>query len=388
VEGPEARELFLLVRPPAGAVDAGAQAEAIYRAVLDVLEANGGSFASVACETLFLRNPPADLAPVRAARQRVVEAHAAASHRPATTEIGQPPLDPRARLEVAVQAVLALPAGPAPRVAVVEARPVCGCAECVRSHGVRVEVGDETRLDARGLYGTGKDAHEQALGMFGVAEGLLQKAGMDFRDVVRTWIHLREIDRDYADLNRARRAFFAARGIAPPPASTGIGGELVADGHDLCLGVYAVRNPRAPVRVVMQAPTLNDAASYGSDFARGIRIVEANKVALHVSGTASLDEAGRTAHRGDLEAQAARMLVNVAALLEGQGASFADVVCAVTYLKRPADAERLREILRQAGFDGFPNAMVSAEICRIELLCETEALAVLSRATPPPPEGG
>ena len=51
--------------------------------------------------------------------------------------------------------------------------------------------------------------------MFGVAEDLLRQAGMEFRDVVRTWIHLREMERDYADLNRARRAFFEARGIDP-----------------------------------------------------------------------------------------------------------------------------------------------------------------------------
>ena len=65
--------------------------------------------------------------------------------------------------------------------------------------------------------------------MFGVAEDLLQRAGLEFRDVVRTWIHLRDIDRDYADLNRARRAFFAARGIDPAPASTGIGGGPVPE---------------------------------------------------------------------------------------------------------------------------------------------------------------
>jgi 2-iminobutanoate/2-iminopropanoate deaminase len=130
----------------------------------------------------------------------------------------------------------------------------------------------------------------------------------------------------------------------------------------------------------MTAPTLNEATLYGSDFARGMRMVETNKVALHVSGTASIDEAGRTAHPGDFEAQADRMLVNVAALLEGQGATFADVVSAVTYLKRPADARRLREKLRDAGFEGFPNALVAAPICRPDLLCETEALAVLPRA--------
>jgi enamine deaminase RidA (YjgF/YER057c/UK114 family) len=71
------------------------------------------------------------------------------------------------------------------------------------------------------------------------------------------------------------------------------------------------------------------------------------------------------------------MLVNVAALLDGQGASFEDVVSAITYLKNPEDAPRLRQKLREAGYDGFPNVLVVAPVCRPELLCETEALAVL-----------
>jgi enamine deaminase RidA (YjgF/YER057c/UK114 family) len=376
VEGPEARELFFLCQPGAGA-DTGAQAEAIYRAILGVLAADGASFAAVVCETLFLRSLRADLAPVRAARDRVLAACDAPSHRPATTEIEQPPSSQRA-VEVSVQAVLPLRARPPLRVDSFAARSACGCAECARSHGLRVHVGDEVRLYAGGLYGTG-DAYQQTLSMFGVAEDLLRQAGMEFRDVMRTWIHLREIDRDYADLNRARRAFFEARGIAPAPASTGIGGGPVPEGHDLCLGVYAVRAARPLLRTVMNAATLNEAASYGSDFARGMRIVETNKVALHVSGTASIDETGRTAHPGEFEAQADRMLRNVAALLEAQGAGFGDVVSAVTYLKRAEDAERLRQKLHEAGFEGFPNALVAAPICRPELLCETEALAILPR---------
>jgi enamine deaminase RidA (YjgF/YER057c/UK114 family) len=127
----------------------------------------------------------------------------------------------------------------------------------------------------------------------------------------------------------------------------------------------------------MTSPTLNEAAQYGADFVRGLKVVEANKVALHVSGTASIDEHGRTAHVGDFEAQADRMLVNIAALLEGQGANFGNVVSAITYLKHPADARRLREKLRATRFEGFPHALVAAPICRPDLLCETEALAVL-----------
>ena len=376
MEGPEARELFLHCRPPDATADPGPQAEAVYRAILGVLEAEGGSFGSVVTETLFLRSLREDLEPIRGARGRVVGACADA---PATTEIEQPPLDERARLEVSVQVLL--PRGAPLGLDTFEPGRACGCSECARSHGLRVHLGGEVRLHAGGLYGRGEGAYEQALAMFAVAEDLLERAGMDFRDVVRTWIHLRDIDRDYADLNRARREFFEARGIDPAPASTGIGGGPVPAEHDLCLGVYAVQIPgaRPPERSVMTAPTLNEAMLYGSDFARGMRMVETNKVALHVSGTASIDELGRTAHPGDFDAQVDRMLVNVAALLEGQGASFGDVVSAITYLKRPEDAPRLRKKLHEAGFEGFPNALVAAPICRPALLCETEALAVLPR---------
>jgi enamine deaminase RidA (YjgF/YER057c/UK114 family) len=376
-EGPEARELFLSCEPPSGVLDAGEQAEAVYRAILDVLEAEGGSFSSVVWETLFLRNAYADRESIRAARGQVLAASDESSHRPATTEIEQPPLNEQGCLEVSIQAVLPNP--PPLRVDSFVANPTCGCAECARSHGVRVRMGGEARFYIGGLCGRGENAYEQTLDMFGVAEGLLRQAGMEFGDVVRTWIYLRDMERDYAALNRARRDFFTSRGIDPAPASTGIGGGPVARGHDLCIGLYGVQSVPPPVRTVMTTPTLNEAPLYGSDFSRGTRIIETNKVALHVSGTASIDEAGRTVHLGDFEAQVDRMLVNVAKLLEGQGATFGDIVSAVTYLKDPKDAERLRVKLQEAGFEGFPNVLVAAPVCRPELLCETEALAVLPK---------
>ena len=202
---------------------------------------------------------------------------------------------------------------------------------------------------------------------------------MEFTDVVRAWIHLGEMERDYPSLNKARREFFKSRGIDPVPASTGIGGNPVSDSHDLSLGIYAVKATNAPQRTVMTSPTLNEAGEYGADFVRGMKMEEANKIALHVSGTASIDEEGRTAHIGDFEAQVDRMLVNVSALLERQAASIADIVSAITYLKHPADAVRFREKLHEAGFEGFPNVMVVAEVYRPDLLCETEVLALLPR---------
>lgn len=374
VEGPEARELFLHCQPPADTSDPAAQAAAIYRAILVTLDTEGCSFEHVVTETLFLRDLQANLVSVREARGEALDVWDVTDHYPATLEIEQPPLNESACLEVSLQALM--PRESSLQLVSIEAAPSCGCAECASVRGLRVQVGNEVHLHASGLCGPGADAYEQTLAMFGAAEDLLQRAGMDFRDVVRTWIYMRDIDRDYGALNRARRAFFAARGVEPVPASTGIGGGPVSGAHQLCLGVYAVKAGCPLVKTVMTSPTLNEASEYGADFVRGLRVREANKDALLVSGTASIDEHGQTVHRGDIDAQADRMLLNIAALLERQGARFADIVHAITYVKHAADAERLRERLRTAGFAGFPHALVVAPICRADLLCETEVLAV------------
>ena len=47
------------------------------------------------------------------------------------------------------------------------------------------------------------------------------------------------------------------------------------------------------------------------------------------------------------------------------------------YLKRHGDAPVLGALRRQRGFDGFPYALVEAPLCRPELLCEAEAVAML-----------
>jgi enamine deaminase RidA (YjgF/YER057c/UK114 family) len=378
VEGPDALELFFSCKPNAKQQEAGEQAEAIYRAVAEIVSNAGGDLSSLVSETLFVRNITANIDSVRQGRERALaRCGAGGDYSPATAEVEQAPLDSTVCLEVLVQAIVPMNS-PAPFECVTTI-PVCGCKECAGLHGKIVRVGDDTRFYANGIFGRGKSAYQQTQAMFEAAESLLQQAGMAFSDVMRTWIYLREMDRDYAQFNRARREFFHSRGIDPIPASTGIGAGLVPSEHDVCLGVYAIQAERSSLRTVMTTPTLNEAPVYGSDFSRGMRIDEANKVALHVSGTASLDETGQTVHVDDFDAQADRMLVNVAALLQGQGADFGDVVSAMTYLKHPKDAGRLQEKFRAAGYEGFPNVLVEAPVCRPELLCETELLAILPR---------
>ena len=376
VNGPVADELYFLCRPERGVTDVAAQAEAVYRGMLELLASEGASVATVASETLFVSDHRRDLELILETRRRVLEEAESGPCRPVTAVIGQPPLGNGASFELSALAVI--PHQQQSRSTTeVWSSPVCGCEACARVPARLVRVGEQTHAYAGNLYGAGEDAFEQTYAMFCSGEELLREAGMSFHEVVRTWMYLRDMDRDYAEFNRARREFFRSRGIELMPASTAVGGEPSADAHDVSMRLYAVKSPE-PLNVEpMSTPTLNEAWMYGSDFSRGLKTEDANKITLHVSGTASIDEAGSTVHVGDFQAQAERMLVNISSLLEAQGASFQDLVSAVAYLKNAGDAPLLRAIFHEHGFEGFPCTLVEAPICRPELLCETEAVAVL-----------
>jgi 2-iminobutanoate/2-iminopropanoate deaminase len=377
--GPEADELAIHCRPEARTPDTVQQAEAAYRGLAALLAARQASFRDLTCETLFLRDVRRELPLVLGARTRVLFDLGESAGAPRPAFIQQAPVDAGASFELAASAVV-------PRQrdtwSVRDVRTVtsCACEGCARSGARLVRLGDQASLHTTNVYGTGGDAFEQAWEMFRAAERLLDHCGMGFRDVVRTWIHLRDIDRDYDALNKARREFFRRRGIEMRPASTGVQGIPFPAAHDFSISLQAVRSLRPLDVTPMSAPTLNEAWSYDADFSRGLRVAEANKVALYVSGTASIDEAGRTVHVGNFEAQVGRMLDNIASLLAQQGATFEDLVSGVTYLRNPSDAPVLRSMCHQRGFDGFPCALVEAPLCRPELLCEAEAVAMLAPA--------
>jgi enamine deaminase RidA (YjgF/YER057c/UK114 family) len=378
--GPAADELAILCRPQDRSADTVHQAEAAYRALTRLLAGHQASFRDLACETLFLRDGRRDLPLILDVRTRILAEIGESACAPPPTFIQQAPLDLSARFELSASALV-----PRQRetwsVRDIRAVPSCPCAGCARSGARLVRLGAQTSLHTSNVYGTGRDAFEQARDMFRAAERLLGQCGIGFRDVVRTWIHLRDIDRDYDALNQARREFFRHCGIERLPASTGIQGIPFPDTHDFSISLYAVSSPRPLDVVQMSTPSLNEAWTYGADFSRGLRLAEANKVALYVSGTASVDETGQTVHLGNCKAQVDRMLHNIASLLAQQGASFENVVSGVTYLKNPSDAPALRALCPQRGFDGFPCAQVQAALCRPELLCETEAVAMLPLAT-------
>jgi enamine deaminase RidA (YjgF/YER057c/UK114 family) len=365
--GPLADELFIQCRPDLGCgKDIAHQATSIYQELDALLRRENGPLSAVAAETVFFRNIKRDFEPFQSARRQFFSAGTGSVPTiPAATFIEQPPLDTEA--DVAVSAIAILPHG--------------GSMESL-SYSAPVSahafvLGKQRYLFAGNICGTPGNAFDQTYSMFSLADEMLAKERMNFRNVVRTWIYLREMERDYGEFNRARREFFRHHNVTLLPASTGICGSPFADNADFTLAFCAIRDPQHLKAAAMTTPTLNEACTYGSDFSRGLRVVEANKVALYVSGTASVDEEGRTAHVDEFAPQVERMLLNIETLLAAQHASFQNVVSAVTYLKTAADAPAFQRVLNNRGLADLPNLLVHAAVCRPDLLCEMEAIAAL-----------
>jgi enamine deaminase RidA (YjgF/YER057c/UK114 family) len=291
-------------------------------------------------------------------------------------------------------------AGPLPITPLLQppAAPSCFCSllvHAVRSHGAsRVWCGLTTqpaastvlRAGARHLRLTsiaprtelapGSTVAEAAYDMLAQASHALTARGLSFKDVVRTWIVVRDIHRNYEAVNQARNQFFAEQQIVRLPASTCVEGTLEVSGCPVAMDLYAVAGTEQ-VRVEAIPPGfMGDATAYGSSFARGTLIDEPGRSMVYLSGTASIDAQGAVVSLGSVSGQLDCMLGNALSLLGQVGMDFGHVVSAVAYLKRAGD---YGEFLQAASAHGLPasvpTAVVVANICRPEWLCEIELCA-------------
>jgi enamine deaminase RidA (YjgF/YER057c/UK114 family) len=217
-----------------------------------------------------------------------------------------------------------------------------------------------------------------------LAEELLAEREWSFHDVRRTWFYLHDILDWYGDFNCARNQEFDRMGLSRVasnvslPASTGIfahnprGGWCVFD-------LLAVRSPNGcPMDVRrLSNPRQSEAPEYGSAFSRGLALTTEGCRYLLVSGTASIDDQGRSVHVNDFESQAERTLDTVAALIGVGGGEIDDICQATAFIKRREDISDLKSILARRGMDRLPVVYTVGDVCRDELLFELDATAVV-----------
>ena len=158
---------------------------------------------------------------------------------------------------------------------------------------------------------------------------------------------------------------------------------------DLIAELAKVGNEPIEKRAITNLGVLNEAYEYAkpSSFSRGMRIDIGNIVILLISGTASIDEQGRSVHIGDFRAQMRRTYKNITALLAAEGATWHDIVRTTCYL-RDIDRdyaefnEERTTFFKEQGLDPLPASTgIEAKLCRPELLVEMEAIAMFKRST-------
>ena len=251
---------------------------------------------------------------------------------------------------------------------------VSGRCEALSIPGGRLCLGRGWRmLHLASIEGGEGPPDAQAREMFGRAAAIARSHGFEYGDTVRTWIYLRRLLDWYDDFNAVRREFYALHPFCSGafPASTGIQAAFLPS--ECRMDALLVQG--VPVTPVVRTARQGRPSSYGSAFSRGMEVEIDGRRTIHVSGTASIDGAGRSLHRGDAGAQCRETLRSVAAVLDERGAELRDIVSATVFCKTPEVRSDFRHALDVFGVPQLPAICVVADICRPELLVEMEAVA-------------
>jgi len=283
--------------------------------------------------------------------------------------------------------------------AVRPAQPVGGV-WTIQDHGIPCgrawKRNEATFLLLQNLHGIGRRAGakenraRQAGRMLKRANELLVAQGATYHDVARTWIYLDGILDWYDEFNRVRNLKYAQFGLLsapasheggrplPPPASTGIEGANPLGAHCV-MDLLAVTGPPGvrPAITRMSNTKQKDAFCYGAAFSRGVCIQESDVTQIQISGTAAIDEEGKSLFPGDITAQINRTLDNIEALMAQVDGGLNDISGATVFLKRIEDVPRYRQVAARRGLTHLPAVVVLADVCRAELLFELDAMAVI-----------
>jgi enamine deaminase RidA (YjgF/YER057c/UK114 family) len=148
----------------------------------------------------------------------------------------------------------------------------------------------------------------------------------------------------------------------------------------------AVHRDRPPIeKFSVHAPqVINEAYDYQkpSSFTRALRLELGGYKILLISGTASVNEEGKTEHPGDFKAQTWRTYRNITNLLKAEGMTWHDVVRTTNYLRDIerdyAEFNKIRtSFFRWMNLDPLPASTgIQARLCWETLLVEIETYAI------------
>jgi enamine deaminase RidA (YjgF/YER057c/UK114 family) len=362
-------------------VQPGAVTEKLYRKILQELKTHG---LSIVHERVFGSLDAHE--EVRAARDRVFTEYGLDAGAPWTYIEGQP-LWGRGLAGVQIRAVMSETGG---IWTVYDREAPVG--KGWNSHGASF-------IMLQNIHGLGNGAspdqsrEDQAGRMLERVQDILHQQKISFRNVVRTWIYLSKILDWYGPFNTVRTGKFQKFGLlADParekniaetiymPASTGIEGNNPMHAAS-AMDVLAVRIENGSHVTAKPASGVKQKSAfrYGSAFSRAMVLDYPDAVQILVSGTAAIDDRGKSLFEGDAEAQIRKTFEVVEALVKSEGGTLKNITEATAFVKRPADAAVYRKIVEELGLSHMPAVTVVADVCRDELLFELDAVAAFGK---------
>jgi len=220
---------------------------------------------------------------------------------------------------------------------------------------------------------------------------VLEKQSANLRDhCVRTWIFMKNVDCFYRGMVNARLEVFAEFGMNEKThtiASTGIEGACEHQFDLMSMDAYSNLDlKREQISYLNDYSRLSRTEVYNVNFERGARVAYADRALHIISGTASIDAAGRTVYYGgDVMRQAERTLENIDALLRAGTATLDDIMHMIVYLRDPAEYERISAYMAER-FPEIPYIIVEGAVCRPDWLIEIEGMAISENGAPNLPE--
>jgi len=235
-------------------------------------------------------------------------------------------------------------------------------------------------LRLREMECKGRDTYAQTVMLFERYIERLRQQGLDIAThCVRTWLYVNDIDRNYADVVRARNDVFSKNGLTTDThfiASTGIGGATWVAGANVAMDFLTCPTAaQADQKYLRALDHLNDTMEYGVAFERGTRINFGNRQCFLISGTASIDKYGEVVYPNDVRKQTGRLLENIGALLADGGATMNDIRFFTIYLRDLSDYHEVDKFMSQV-FPYTPRIILQAKVCRPSWLVEMECVAM------------
>lgn len=231
----------------------------------------------------------------------------------------------------------------------------------------------------RGIETPGPDQTSEVITR---ARRILENNHAQYSDTVRTWFYIKDILSWYAHFNQTRTVAYRELGIiggSPNephllPASTGIEGitpQASAVSMDL-LAIIGQEGSSNPTVKRLKNRAQMEAYQYGSSFSRAALIQDREAHLLELSGTAAIDENGKTISPKSISAQVTATFDNIEALLQAQGSDLEHMAAATVFIKPGADADVFWSEVERRGLKTTQWVCVTADICRSSLLFEID----------------